>query len=220
MPLSEEEQKILKEIEAQLNATDPALVEQVSRTTLYRHSARVIRWAALGFFGGLVLLVLTFAQNLWAGARRIRSDARVPARSSSGTSASSARRGWRASPAGGRPVAASAASSASTGAPGASASAATTPDLRWASRSRWPTCSPRLKPSRLSGCTVSQLRHWSRRGLVDPSGARPPIRLPRPRRAPARALAARRRPAVGARRCRVSRTLRRHRVTTSRACAS
>ncbi len=67
MPLSEEEQKILKEIEAQLNATDPALVEQVSRTTLYRHSARMIRWAALGFLGGLVLLVFTFAENLWAG---------------------------------------------------------------------------------------------------------------------------------------------------------
>ena len=67
MPLSEEEQKILKEIEAQLNATDPALVEQVSRTTLYRHSARMIRWAALGFLGGLVLLVLTFATNVWAG---------------------------------------------------------------------------------------------------------------------------------------------------------
>src|SRR5262245_40491419 len=67
MPLSEEEQKILKEIEAQLNATDPGLVEQVSRTTLYRHSARMIRWAALGFLGGLVLLVFTFANNLFAG---------------------------------------------------------------------------------------------------------------------------------------------------------
>jgi hypothetical protein len=67
MPLSEEEQKILKEIEAQLNATDPALVEQVSKTTLYRHSARMIRWAALGFLGGLILLVFTFAQNLIAG---------------------------------------------------------------------------------------------------------------------------------------------------------
>jgi hypothetical protein len=67
MPLSEEEQKILKEIEAQLNATDPDLVEQVSRTTLYRHSARMIRWAALGFVAGLVLLILTFASNVWAG---------------------------------------------------------------------------------------------------------------------------------------------------------
>ena len=63
MPLSDEEQKILREIEAQLNATDPALVEQVSKTTLYRHSARVIRWAALGLLAGLVLLVFTFASN-------------------------------------------------------------------------------------------------------------------------------------------------------------
>lgn len=66
MPLSEEELKILKEIEAQLNATDPQLVEQVSRTTLYRHAWRAIKWAALGFVGGLALLVLTFAHNLLA----------------------------------------------------------------------------------------------------------------------------------------------------------
>jgi hypothetical protein len=67
MPLSEEEQKILKEIEAQLNATDPDLVEQVSRTTLYRHSARVIRWATLGFVAGLVILVFTFTRTLIGG---------------------------------------------------------------------------------------------------------------------------------------------------------
>lgn len=66
MPLSEEEQNILREIEAQLNATDPGLVEQVSRTTLYRHSARHIRWAIVGFVAGLVMLVLTFAGNLFA----------------------------------------------------------------------------------------------------------------------------------------------------------
>jgi hypothetical protein len=65
MPLSEEEQKILREIEQQLNATDPDLVEQVSRTTLYRHAARVIKWAALGLVGGLVLIVLTFAENIF-----------------------------------------------------------------------------------------------------------------------------------------------------------
>lgn len=68
MPLSDEEQKILREIEAQLNATDPGLVEQVSRTTLYRHSARVIRWAALGVVGGLVLLIFTFTKTLVGGA--------------------------------------------------------------------------------------------------------------------------------------------------------
>jgi hypothetical protein len=65
MPLSEEEQKILREIEQQLNATDPDLVEQVSRTTLYRHAARVIKWSVFGLVAGLVLVVLTFAQNLF-----------------------------------------------------------------------------------------------------------------------------------------------------------
>src|SRR5262249_23279756 len=54
----------LREIEQQLNATDPDLVEQVSRTTLYRHAARVIKWAALGVLGGLVLIVVTFAKTL------------------------------------------------------------------------------------------------------------------------------------------------------------
>jgi len=64
MPLSDEEQKILREIEAQLNATDPDLVEQVSRTTIYRHASRNIKWAVAGFIAGLALAVLTFADNL------------------------------------------------------------------------------------------------------------------------------------------------------------
>lgn len=65
MPLSEEEQNILREIEAQLNATDPDLVDHVSRTTLYRHAWRSIKWAALGFLVGLGFLVFTFAGNVW-----------------------------------------------------------------------------------------------------------------------------------------------------------
>jgi len=64
MPLSDEEQKILRDIEAQLNASDPALVEQVSRTTLYRHSAHVIKWAVLAFVAGLGLMILTFTTNV------------------------------------------------------------------------------------------------------------------------------------------------------------
>lgn len=64
MPLSDEEQKILREIEAQLNATDPALVEQVSRTTLYRHAAHAIKWAVLAFVIGLGLLVFTFTSSI------------------------------------------------------------------------------------------------------------------------------------------------------------
>jgi len=67
MPLSDEEQQILKEIEAQLNETDPGLVEQVSRTTLYRHAARMIRWSAFGVLVGLVLLIVTFNHTLVGG---------------------------------------------------------------------------------------------------------------------------------------------------------
>lgn len=64
MPLSEDEQRILREIEANLSVTDPKLVQQVSDTTLYRHSARMIKWAVLGLVLGLALLVMTFTSVL------------------------------------------------------------------------------------------------------------------------------------------------------------
>jgi Protein of unknown function (DUF3040) len=67
MPLSEDEQRILKEIEENLSATDPKLVQQVSDTTLYRHAARVIKWSAFGFVAGLVLMILTFTSTLVLG---------------------------------------------------------------------------------------------------------------------------------------------------------
>ncbi|GMU78236.1 MAG: hypothetical protein AMXMBFR46_10310 [Acidimicrobiia bacterium] len=67
MPLSEDEQRILREIEANLSVTDPKLVQQVSDTTLYRHSARLIKWSVLGFVAGLVLLVATFTNVLALG---------------------------------------------------------------------------------------------------------------------------------------------------------
>jgi hypothetical protein len=67
MPLSEDEQRILKEIEENLSATDPKLVQQVSDTTLYRHAARVIKWSAFGFVAGLVLMILTFTTTLLLG---------------------------------------------------------------------------------------------------------------------------------------------------------
>jgi Protein of unknown function (DUF3040) len=67
MPLSEDEQRILQEIEENLTETDPRLVQEVSETTLYRHSARAIKWAAVGLVAGLALLVLTFTQVLLLG---------------------------------------------------------------------------------------------------------------------------------------------------------
>jgi len=67
MPLSEDEQRILQEIEAQFYANDPQLAQQVSETTLYRHSARNIKWAALGFVAGFVILLTSFASSLFFG---------------------------------------------------------------------------------------------------------------------------------------------------------
>jgi len=67
MPLSEDEQRILREIEENLSATDPKLVQQVSDTTLYRHSARVIKWSVFGFVAGLLLMVFTFTTTLVLG---------------------------------------------------------------------------------------------------------------------------------------------------------
>jgi DUF3040 family protein len=67
MPLSEDEQRILQEIEAHLSATDPDLVQQVSETTVYRHGARQIRWFSLLFVGGFILLLLTFTRSLTLG---------------------------------------------------------------------------------------------------------------------------------------------------------
>lgn len=64
MPLSEDEQRILKEIEDNLAASDPQLVA-VAETTLYRHASRNVLWASLGLVAGLVLLVFTFTRSLW-----------------------------------------------------------------------------------------------------------------------------------------------------------
>lgn len=67
MPLSEDEERILHEIEQQLHATDPQLVREVSSTTLYRHAGRNLKWAALGFLGGLVFMVMTFTTSTVLG---------------------------------------------------------------------------------------------------------------------------------------------------------
>jgi hypothetical protein len=67
MPLSEDEQRILQEIEAQFYATDPGLAQQVSETTIYRHATRNIKWAALGLILGFALLVMTFQSSLFLG---------------------------------------------------------------------------------------------------------------------------------------------------------
>lgn len=67
MPLSEDEQRILHEIERSFYEHDPEFARGVSETTLYRHAGRNCKWSALGFAAGLVLLVASFASNRIVG---------------------------------------------------------------------------------------------------------------------------------------------------------
>ena len=58
MPLSEDEQRILTEIEHQLRASDPDLARQVSETTVYSAPLRRTRLAVVGLVLGLVVTIL------------------------------------------------------------------------------------------------------------------------------------------------------------------
>lgn len=58
MPLSEEEQRILSEIEHQLRASDPELARQVSETTVFSAPIRHTKLAVVGVIVGLALTVL------------------------------------------------------------------------------------------------------------------------------------------------------------------
>ena len=57
MPLSEDEQRILREIEQQFYATDPGFAHEVGTTSLYRHGLRRLKLAGLLFVAGLGVLV-------------------------------------------------------------------------------------------------------------------------------------------------------------------
>jgi hypothetical protein len=63
VPLSEDEQRILQEIEQQFYEHDPHLAREVGSTTLYRHAGRNLKWSVAGFILGLVVVV-AFLQNL------------------------------------------------------------------------------------------------------------------------------------------------------------
>ncbi len=67
VPLSEDEQRILQEIERSFYDNDPAFAREVSSKPLYRHAGRNLKWAAAGFFCGFVLLIVAFASSLVLG---------------------------------------------------------------------------------------------------------------------------------------------------------
>lgn len=64
MPLSEDEQRILNQIEQQFYESDPAFAQSVGQASLYRHAFRKMRWAALGFVAGLAFLLLTLSVHV------------------------------------------------------------------------------------------------------------------------------------------------------------
>jgi hypothetical protein len=67
VPLSEEEHRILQEIEKNFYENDPEFASRVRSETVYRHAGRNIKWALLGFVGGLAMLILTFTTSVVLG---------------------------------------------------------------------------------------------------------------------------------------------------------
>ena len=67
VPLSEDEQRILHEIERSFYENDPEFARGVSTATLNRHAGRNTKWSIAGFVVGLVLLV-TQLTTFWLAA--------------------------------------------------------------------------------------------------------------------------------------------------------
>jgi hypothetical protein len=61
VPLSEDEQRILQQIEQQFYATDPDLAGEIGNHSLYAHCLRQLRWAVGLFVVGVVVLVVALA---------------------------------------------------------------------------------------------------------------------------------------------------------------
>lgn len=67
MPLNENEERILHEIEQRFYAHDPESARRIGSTTLPKYLARNCKWAALGFLTGLVVLLVGFASSWVVG---------------------------------------------------------------------------------------------------------------------------------------------------------
>jgi Protein of unknown function (DUF3040) len=64
MPLSEEEQRILHQIEQQFYESDPEFAANVGQASLYRHALRRIVWASVMLLAGLAFLVAMLGVHL------------------------------------------------------------------------------------------------------------------------------------------------------------
>jgi hypothetical protein len=61
VPLSEDEQKILHQIEQQFLEHDPVLAGELENTTLWRHALNRMKWATAAFVLGVVVLIVALA---------------------------------------------------------------------------------------------------------------------------------------------------------------
>jgi len=57
VPLSEDEQRILQQIEQQLYESDPAFAGEIRNHSFYAHHLRRMKWAGVTFVLGVVILV-------------------------------------------------------------------------------------------------------------------------------------------------------------------
>ncbi len=63
MPLSEDEKRILKEIEDRLYETDPDFAREVTSYNVYKVAFRNLKWSGLAFVAGLVAMLLTLSTS-------------------------------------------------------------------------------------------------------------------------------------------------------------
>ena len=61
VPLSEDEQRILHEIEQQFYANDPDLAGEIGNHSVYAHCLRQMKWAGVLFVAGVIVLVVALA---------------------------------------------------------------------------------------------------------------------------------------------------------------
>jgi len=61
VPLSEDEQRILQEIETQFYANDPHLAGEIGNHSIYAHCLKQMKWAGVLFGAGVVVLVVALA---------------------------------------------------------------------------------------------------------------------------------------------------------------
>jgi ABC-type multidrug transport system fused ATPase/permease subunit len=63
VPLNEDEQRILAEIERQFHAEDPESARRIASTTLHRYLVRNSIWSFVGLLVGLAILLVAFASS-------------------------------------------------------------------------------------------------------------------------------------------------------------